>query len=101
MRVAVQGERAAAAPWAPSFFYAFAARLPTVLIEIPNSNAIIFCVMPRARQSSVAHSRLVSGRGCDVGRRLTSWGPPVGARGAPGRGRKHPNDATRRGVAIS
>lgn len=33
---------AAAAPWTPSFLYAFAARLPTVLIEIPNSNAIIF-----------------------------------------------------------
>ena len=62
---------AAAAPWTPSFLYAFAARLPTVLIEIPNSNAISLCVMPRALRSSVAHSRTISGRGCDAGDRLT------------------------------
>ena len=64
---------------APSFFYEFAARLPTVLIEMPNSNAIIFCVMPRARRSSVAHSRAVSGRGYDFGDRLTSVAPRGGS----------------------
>ena len=55
-------------------------RLPIVLIEIPNSNAIGLCVMPRARRSSVAHSRTVSGRECDADDRpsrrtgsITSW----------------------------
>lgn len=38
--------------WTPSFLYACAARLLTVLIEIPNSKAIISCVMPRALRSS-------------------------------------------------
>jgi len=38
---------------------------------IPNSNAISFCVKPRALRSSVAHSRMVSGSGCEAGDRLT------------------------------
>ena len=46
-----------------------------MLMEIPNSKAIIFCVMPRARRSSVAHSRAVSGRVCDAGDRLTTTPP--------------------------
>lgn len=66
--------------------------LPTVLIEIPNSNAIIFCVMPRAIRSRVAHSRAVSGRAWDFGGRLTpafpvahaATRPPTGAAAWPG-----------------
>ncbi len=48
---------------APSFLYAFAARLPTVLIEIPNSAAMSLCVLSRSMRSSVAHRfRLRDGR---------------------------------------
>ena len=66
---------AAAALWAPSFLYAFTARLATVLMEIPNSAAMSLCVLSRPMRSSVAHSRTVSGRGWDFGDRLTSSGP--------------------------
>ena len=86
------------------FLYAFAARFATVLIEIPNSNAISFCVMPRALSSSVAHSRAVSGRACDTGERLTSSGPtpvvpptstrwPTGAARGQGAYCAHPGQA--------
>ena len=92
---------AAAGPCAPSFLYAFAARLPTVLIEIPSSAAMSLCVMSRPMRSSVAHSRAVSGRGWDFGDRLTSSGPtpvvphastrwPKGAARCPGAYCAHP-----------
>ena len=64
---------AAAALCAPSFLYAFAARLATVLIEIPNSAAMSLCVRSRPIRSSVAHSRLVGGSTRVGGERLVTW----------------------------
>ncbi len=64
---------AAAALCAPSFLYAFAARLATVLIEIPNSAAMSLCVLSRPMRSSVVHSRAVSGRTRVGGERLVTW----------------------------
>ena len=53
---------AAAALCAPSLRYAFAARLATVLIEIPSSAAMSLCDLSRPMRSRVRHSRAVRGR---------------------------------------
>lgn len=63
---------AAAALCAPSLRYPFAARLATVLIEIPSSAAMSLCVRSRPMRSRIRHSRAVSGRArVELGRTIT------------------------------